>query len=248
VVPWVWINHSEAKSIERFATLPLRGGRTETALGNHYFRKSDYASAEVWFQRALAVDNTNPNANSLLGRLYGLQGNYESSAEYLRRAVAVRPDKASLRRDYVVVLLQIKRCREALPHLLWLVQREPDDVNYWQRLGETMVQAECTDELVAVYEPLLDWLGRYAEAYPADATADVHAGMMLERIGRREAAVERFRRALSVDSTSAMALYGLGTALYSMGESEDARRELEKFLELYPDHPQSDAARAALAP
>lgn len=245
-VPWVGINHSEQRSVDRFAALPLGFGKTETTLGNHFFRKRQYDQAEAWFLRATQVDPSNPNANSLLGRLYGMQQRHELSAEYFRRAVVVRPDKVSIRKDYVLSLLNVPDCREALPNLLWLAQNVPLELGYWHRIGETLLQSPCAELLPEVYAPILAAVESQIRQTPGDDELVQHAGVFYSRLGRLEEALAHFQRALEMKPDSPEALFNTGWTLGRMGRTEEAEALLERFLRLYPDHEMAPQARQAI--
>ncbi len=245
LVPWVWINHSEERSIARFATLPLGHGRAETTIGNHFFRKMDYGQAEQWFLRALEIDPTNPNPNYLLGRLYGLRKRYDYAARHLRRAVLVRPDKVSIRKDYALVLVEMKRCDDALVHLMWLAGKIPHELNYWHGIGETMMQRDCSEQLSQVYAPLLVRLDRQIAANPRNDVKIQHMGVMLSKIDRLEDALLLFRRALEIRPDAPEALFNTGWTLNRMGRVDESKNTFRRFLALYPNHPMATQARAA---
>lgn len=246
LAPWVWINHSVERSIERFATLPLGGGRTETTIANYYFRHDDYDRAETWFKRATEKDPRNPNANMLLGRLYGIQKRYALAAEYLRRAAVVRPDKVSIRKDYAVALLELGRCDDALPNLEWLTGQIPREFDYWHSIGTLASGNGCDSILPAVYRPLLDMLDRYLKSYPDDPIALQHSAIMLRRIGRLDESIARFRRAVALLPNEPVTLFNLGWVLADAGHTEEARSVLQQFLRRFPDHALAPQARETL--
>jgi tetratricopeptide (TPR) repeat protein len=245
LVPFVWINHSPERSIERFATLPLGRGKTETTIANYYFRHGDYENAEAWFKRGLAVDATNPNANSLLGRLYAGQERWGEAAEYLGRAVRVRPDKVSIRKDYALVLLYLGRCDLAGPNMMWLVQKIPDDLDYWHMMGERMSQARCDSVLAEVYRPLMGRLERRLQAQPDDPVILQHSAIMLFRVGRADEAIARFRRAYALSPGDPSTLFNLAWTLDSVGDPE-GRALLEEFIRRYPQNQLAPHARTLL--
>ena len=90
-LPWVALNHSLERSIERFATLPLGLGRVESTLGYWYAIHGQVDEAERWQVRAL--DENPGNLRALLGlsTIYRSRGDATSEVMALREAVRLRP-------------------------------------------------------------------------------------------------------------------------------------------------------------
>jgi tetratricopeptide (TPR) repeat protein len=248
VVPWVWINHSEALTLERFKTLPLGIGRTEVVVGNWYMRHDDPAEAEAWFKRALKVNPQNVNAYYLLGVLYASNGHIEPACDWLGRAVKLRPDKPDYRKKYVTALFEAGRCGDAVPHLAWLAGRAPDDYAYWQWVSDNLIRLQCADALPVVSAPLLDAAERRLQSNPGNIHAVVFAGIVLGNLDRVDEALSMFERALEIQPDLPAGLVNAGTALNRLGRREEARPHLEKFLHLYPDHPMAGFAKQQLSP
>jgi tetratricopeptide (TPR) repeat protein len=224
-IPWVWINHSEVRSLERFKTLPLGLGRTEVVVGNWYGRNQQPKEAEAWFRRALQVYPYNVNAFILLGELYASQKRYDLACESYAKAVELRPDKESVRVQYVGALFNSGRYEEAVPQLRWLVEKHPDVLGYWDGLGMALSSLGRREELKEV---------------------DLHTAMLLANAGRGDDALDKFRRVLATDPDSPAALYNGGSLLLRMGRIDEGRQFLERFIRLYPNDPRSESARGSL--
>ncbi len=231
----------------RFKTLPLGFGRTEVAVGNWYLRNEQLREAEKWFGHALHKNPYNANAYSLLGRVYSREKQYESACEVLEKAVMLRPDKQRFREHYVEALLELKRCEEALPHLLWLTEKIPDHANYWHKQGDILLTLGCTEVLEKVYEPILRSVLTQLLMYPDDEYTNIDAGIILGRLGRPEEALDKFQKALAVNASSAAALFNTAGTLVQLGRPEEARPLFQKFVQIYPDHPLSARAREQLS-
>jgi tetratricopeptide (TPR) repeat protein len=246
LLPWVWINHSERLSLERFKTLPLGWGRTEVVVANWYLQRNRYDESLEWLQKALQVYPRNANAYNLMASIYLDKGDYERAREAYVRAVALRPDKIGFRNNYAYVLMQMGRFEEALPQLRWLVDRVPHELVHWRSLRDALTALGRQDELAQVNERLLELYESLLAQQPNDIDLVIMTGTIFGDMGRNDHAVERFRRALTIDPTSAAALFNMATALGAMGRGAEARPYLQKFIELYPDHAMAPRAREHL--
>jgi tetratricopeptide (TPR) repeat protein len=247
LAPWVAVNHSEALALERFKTLPLGAGRTEVVVANYYMRTGRSADAETWFKRALKANPSNVNAYYLLGVLYASSGHTETATQFIGRAVELRPDKPDYRQRYVQVLLDARRCREAVPQLAWLAQRSPGDFSYWQEVGQRMGRLGCGDDLAGIYAPVFAEADRLLTIDPGDLETCLHAGILKGFAGRPGDALEMYLRVLEADPESPAALFNAGLVLFELGRDGEARASLEKFVALYPNHEMAGYARKTLS-
>ncbi len=247
LAPWVAVNHSEAVALERFKTLPLGAGKTEVVVANYYMRRGRPADAESWFKRALKANPANVNAYFLLGVLYASNGHTETATQFIGRAVELRPNKADYRERYVQVLLDARRCREAVPQLEWLAARRPGDFQYWQEVGQRMGRLGCGDDLAGIYAPVFAEADRLLTSDPGDVGICLDAGILLGFSGRPADALEMYLRVLDVDPESPAALFNTGLVLFDLGRESEARACLEKFIALHPDHEMTGYARKTLS-
>jgi len=79
-----------------------------------------------------------------------------------------------------------------------------------------------------------DLLERAVRAAPREGTYRLHLGEAYRALGRHEAAVECYRRALALDSRLADACYGLGNALFELGRLEEAATAYRRGVALAP--------------
>ncbi|MEE9270146.1 MAG: tetratricopeptide repeat protein [Candidatus Krumholzibacteria bacterium] len=248
LVPWVWVNHNEDLSFERLKALPLGLGRTEVVVANWYLEHDQRGEAATWFRQALKVNPNNGPAYAFLGMLSTEQGQFEEARKLYERAIALRPDKPEYRQNYVLTLMQLKRTEEALPHLDWLVRKVPDNVLYWRLSADALTQLGRAEELVQVYERLLWFAEKRLESDPGNEDASIEAGILLVHLEREEEALERFRRALDANPNSLAGLFNMGSTLVHMGRNTQAQAALQRFVRLYPDHPNAAWARQYIEP
>jgi tetratricopeptide (TPR) repeat protein len=102
--PWVALNASEIRSVRRFATLPLGGGRTENTIAFWYAERGDIAEAKRWLKRSLAADPENNRTLDLYGRIALDEHDPRLAIQAYLIAITLRPDKEEYRRQLVVAL------------------------------------------------------------------------------------------------------------------------------------------------
>ncbi|MFQ5670237.1 MAG: fused MFS/spermidine synthase [Acidobacteriota bacterium] len=109
-------------------------------------------------------------------------------------------------------------------------------------LPEALAQARAGLERTA-YRTLMDSL----EDAPGPAALQVLAGDLAAHVGENHLAIFHYRTALSLRPGSASALTGLGLALISGGEQEEAARVLRAALKADPENDRAALALAALS-
>jgi tetratricopeptide (TPR) repeat protein len=89
-------------------------------------------------------------------------------------------------------------------------------------------------------EPALAQLNQYIEAYNVGYLRDdaaCAAGEMEEARGNGQAAIEHYQHKLELDPTDVIMYRSIGRCYRKLGQPEQAIRELEKVLRIYPKHP-----------
>lgn len=97
------------------------------------------------------------------------------------------------------------------------------------------IDLEAAARVVATLDPGGEALLRnLCERYPGDAHPAFLLGALLERLGRDEAALQAFDRALGLDANHVQALSARTAVLLRMGRAAEARQQLEVALERMP--------------
>ena len=92
VVPWVLLNASFDRSLERFAELPLGGGRVESTLSTWYWNTKHFDESSTWSRRALVVNPANSMAYRNLGMVEMQDGDCAGAEVDFAKALEIRPD------------------------------------------------------------------------------------------------------------------------------------------------------------
>jgi Tfp pilus assembly protein PilF len=130
-VPWIALNTSETRSVERFKTLPLGQGRVESTIAYWYFQHGDLALAKSWIRKSILASPENSRAVDLFGRIALAERDPVLAARAYRIAVGMRPDKPDYRMQLVFALLASGEVEEGLAHSDTLLAMRPEDPLAW---------------------------------------------------------------------------------------------------------------------
>jgi tetratricopeptide (TPR) repeat protein len=112
--------------------------------------------------------------------------------------------------------------------------------NAWELLGQVRADRE---DLVRATEAFVR-----AAALRPDKPLFLHNAVIgLEKLGRWEEALHYYEPLCRLEPEYVPNWLGFAHALQQLGRDAAARQVLERFLQLYPDHPERDRVRAALA-
>jgi len=130
-LPWIALNTSEARSLRRFETLPLGGGRTESTVAFWHAERRDFPEAKRWLSRALAIDPRNSRALDLVGRIAFEEHHPRLALQAYLIAVTLRPDKPDYRQQLAVALTVSGGPEAGLRQLDTLTAGHPEDGAVW---------------------------------------------------------------------------------------------------------------------
>lgn len=245
-LPWIAVNASGIRGVERMKTLPLGEGRAETAVGTWYMRHGTDQEAIAWFQRALREYPRNVNAWDKLGLVYAGQNRMNEAADAYLRAVAIRPDKIAYRHNLVESLRQAGRFEESLPHIEWLCAQQPANLDCWLRWTSALEHAGRSQEVEGVLIRAYESLSNVQRQAPQDYFANFNLGVVLLALDRPADALKHFELAHRDNPRSDVALVNMGAALLRLGRHAEARPHLERAAARTADANVRARARALL--
>ena len=139
-VPWVVMNTRFDLTVARIEALPLGQGRGETMLGTHYLNAGDLSAAEGWFEKAVARNVENLNAQSGLGLARARQGRFREALAPMVEAVRLKPESPQHRYDLIALLLALERWEPAARQLEVALTLEPGNRKSLITLAECRVR------------------------------------------------------------------------------------------------------------
>jgi tetratricopeptide (TPR) repeat protein len=152
LVPWVAVNTSQDRALERAKLVPMGYGRGQVVVGRYYLERKMYPDAKLWFEKSLREYPRNVNAYQLLGSMYLEQGSWADAASAYEGAIRCRPDRLDFHSQYAQALVRLGRYREAEKHLRYVAERLPDDPNAWEALGLVLQQLGDADSARAALD------------------------------------------------------------------------------------------------
>ncbi len=144
--PWIALNASFERSFERFKTLPLGGGRTESTVGYWYATHGQLDAAEQWLIRALDANPGNSRAHYLLGRVCMMTGRYDEAVAAFSAARIQRPDLEPFRMALIDALVRTNHGSAALAEVDTLIARNPGVARDWAVRGVILMELNKAGE------------------------------------------------------------------------------------------------------
>jgi tetratricopeptide (TPR) repeat protein len=155
--------------------------------------KGDLSSAKEQLLKALAADDNDGDAHSMLGYILGQQGETASALSHLERAVALRPDSADAHYNYGAALYFGGNKQKAVSELKTSVRLDPSAGASYALLG--MAQREQGD----LAEARLN-LERAIALSPTSAANFIDLGIVFFRLNQPQRALAQFEAGLNASS------------------------------------------------
>lgn len=129
-------------------------------VGSAYERKQDYASAEKYFEKCLAIAPKFAEALNYCGYMWAERGvNLERARTMIEQAVALEPKNAAFLDSLGWVLHQLQQPAQALPHLLKSLELvEEPDATICDHAGDVYAQLKDMDKAREYWRKALAYL------------------------------------------------------------------------------------------
>lgn len=142
-VPWIAVNASAERTIERYKVLPLGLGRSQVMVADWYYARGREDEALGWYRLALDENPLQNHAHSQLGRIALHRGRHDIAELAFRQALRSRPNMALYRFQLADALVRSHQLWPARKQLDTLLVLEPGVAGYraasavvWFGLGE----------------------------------------------------------------------------------------------------------------
>jgi predicted O-linked N-acetylglucosamine transferase (SPINDLY family) len=206
------------------------------ALATIAYDYSDFAAAETYAARVVALNTRIAEAQNLRGMAQAALGRLTDAANSFAAAAALMPDPTSAIYNRGNVLFALGRFEEALDSYDAAFARAPDDAVIANNRGNALRALNRAADALAAYD-------RAIALDPSFAGAHNNRGIVLQTIGRADEALVSFDRAIARDPKDAEAHYNRGVTLAGLKRFKEALACHETALTLWPAH--ADAAGAA---
>jgi tetratricopeptide (TPR) repeat protein len=225
--------------------------RAQLGLGRLALLRQRWRAALTRLEACRADEHTRKRAHSWRAEAWSQLGETERARVEQQRAAELPPDRPwadpfqervqtlrrGLRSRFAAVnhLVQAGRIGEAIEMLNQILEKYPNSVECWMRLGEVWHRLKKVDRALACFEQSVRLAPDLAEAW-------FRLGCM-QYLAQRPEAAASFRKAIGLKPNHAQAHYNLGQCLSGNGDRKGAATEFREALRCRPDY---DLARTAL--
>ncbi|MBN1532927.1 MAG: tetratricopeptide repeat protein [Spirochaetes bacterium] len=218
-------------------------------------KMGDEFAAMEYFQKAGTFDRIGEVAHkaySRLGVLYTQRNIYDSAEEYLKKAVAIRPQNSLNHYNLGIVYLRQKRNKEAMDEFRLAEQMGEENAAMLENLGEAYLSLKDYDRSLEMYNRVsridsrnvrilskigelyyekgeldraMQMFSRITEIDPLTENARVaymNMGNILDDAQRYDEAIMMYEKALTISPKDDATYYNLGLAYVHAGKPEKA--------------------------
>lgn len=200
--------------------------------------RNDLVRAESLYRAILATRNDLVDAWHNLGALCHQTGRNREAAEYMGKALQLRPNAGDIACNLSVVLLALGRPQEALARAGQALTVLPNHAVVHYNHGNALRALNRLDEALTAYDRAIALKPEYADAHD-------NRGVVLERLKRYDEALAAHDRALAQRPLSAEAHHNRGVALSALKRYDEALASFDRALALRPDLPEALNHRGA---
>ncbi|MBK7642739.1 MAG: tetratricopeptide repeat protein [Planctomycetes bacterium] len=201
------------------------------ALANLKFAR---AAADC-FERVVELEPGRTQAWVELGRAHMDLGLELAAARAFEQALDLQPDDASVWIDLGRARARGSDPQGALAAYATGFDREPGKVDDLIEAAQQCALPGVKQKRTEYLELGLGWLCRVTMREPQHVLAHFELGVLCEELGRKDEAVEHYRRAIELDLSNLAALRNLAVLYASMGNVEGTREMVERSLALEHD-------------
>ena len=200
----------------------------------HFNIAQVYIATEQWqdavrhLQRAIALDGSVADYHYRLGFVLYQINDFEQAETSLRRSIELDPSlyKAYYRLGRVCEALD--RAEEALRMYTESINRNPRFIDAYRDLGTLYAELDLLPQSVQVFRSALEAVTEGSMMEEAEIRHRL--GTVYKEQNQHQEAVAEFRRSLEIDPRRQDTLFSLGWTYALMGQQEDARLYLKKFV------------------
>jgi tetratricopeptide (TPR) repeat protein len=165
-----------------------------------------------------------------LDRLHFYWANVSASLTSLQRAARMNPDDSALQTRLAHVAEAAGNRDLALTALRQAAEVNPMDLGLQEAYARGLIVADRNADAYALYQKLL-------VRSPQNANALVNYGLLAQRLGHPEEAMDSWQRAVAADPTQTNAQLYLAQAFEQRGEAQAAARHYRAYLQVVARHP-----------
>jgi len=183
------------------------------------FDQKNFIDLENKAKAVLVKDNTNETAHIFFAQALAKQGKFEQALQTLNQRLSKEPHNTHVALEYLKIKRDQEGVEKALPSLIALAQKTPEDPSVLTTLTDWLIQSNRIDEAEKVAQTTLRILPEKAEIY-----------LMLGRLqrvkGKLDQAITHLSEAITLNPT-------LIDAYIELGKTYQERRDLEQAIKIF---------------
>ena len=205
-------------------------------LGKDYLKEGKLARAEDILKDALVKMPDTVAIHNQLAILYeqaarrGVPGKINLAKKHYLDAIAIEPDKPTLRINLAQLLIQQRAFDEAVVHLKHALENAPATADAHYNMGMIYSSKRDVDNEKISYEKAL-------EINPEHPQALYRLGRIFEQQQANDEAQAYYRRAVNQAAGNPLVVTSLARVLISSSENNEARQLLETVIRNQPRYP-----------
>ena len=193
------------------------------------FQQGELAEADRLCRLILGAQPENFDALHLLGVIAVRDGKPREGADFLSRALAIRPDQAQGHNNLGAALADMKQYDAALASYDRALAINPGYADAYRNRGVALRDLRR-------YGAALECFERAIALAPGSAEACFGRGVTLQNLRRYEPALESYDQAICINPQYVEALFNRGAVLVELKRHEAARDTLERALRIDPGY------------
>ncbi len=203
----------------------------------------DEASEEL--RKALELDPNIPMLHFTLASMLRAKGNISGAIEELKQEVTLSQSNPKALEALGALYVEVGKELEAEGVYRQIIERFPDNVNAYMALGGIYNRMGEHAKSEQAYKKVIELNPKNADMIYYNVGVSIINKSDLSS-SDRENATNAFKKALEINPDHAGAHLQLGYLLLGLGKFEEAKLHFKKFVDLKPDSPDAETARAIL--
>ncbi len=198
--------------------------------GENYFKKGDMDSANIFYQKGVELNATNPLNYVGLGKVLWYSGKQAEAKAQLFKASTLGANKnAEVMRKTAEIYIEAeqKSLDEAINLLNAAIKLEPKNQDSYLLMGDALLEKNPTDGGPAVKN-----YNKATELNPTSPKGDLRSGKLYQRGQNYQLALDLYKKAQAIDPNYAPAYREKAELYYKAGQKANAVESYKKYLEL----------------
>lgn len=201
--------------------------QTWFVLGSAHALAGETGAAQEAFQECIRLNPNHFQAKTRLGKVLSQERRFKDAVALLEEALDVKPDHRPAVISLAKALTELKQLDRALSHYRTLINGSESDAEILTLMGNI-------DRLRGEPESALQLLQQAIARNPRFVPAYVNCGLLLQSLGKHQAAIEHFTQATDLAPRDARIRFLKGMAHMRNDAMELAAMDLEQSFSLNP--------------